>query len=91
MHIQNALAYEELNFPRSPFASGPLREVLSNPEHLIEKLTLFGHEVVPNLWRYFFTLDKIIHNLVAIAGEESTPDNRCKVGNVNCVRKNDRY
>ena len=87
MHIQNALAYEELNFPRSPFASGPLREVLSNPEHLIEKLTLFGHEVVPNLWRYFFTLDKIIHNLVALAGEESTPDNKCKVGNVNCVRK----
>ncbi len=87
MHIQNALASEELNFPRSPFASGPLKEVLSNPEYLIERLILFGHEVVPNLWRYFFTLDKIIHKLVTLAGEKSTSDNKCKVGNVNCARK----
>ncbi len=85
-HFQNALAFEELNFPRPPLGTLHLKEVLTNPEHLIEKLTLFGHDVVPNLWRYFFTLDKVIHHLATLPKKESAPNVRCKIGNVNCVR-----
>ncbi len=83
-HYQNALAYEELGFPRSPIGSP--KEVLTNPDGFIEKLTLLKLDIVPNLWKYFFSLDEVIHNLVTRAGQGSTPDVRCKVGNVNCVR-----
>ncbi len=88
-HYQNALAYEELGFPRTPF--GPPKEVLTNPDNLIEKLMLFEEDIVPNLWKYFFTLDEIIHNLANLPRKEATPNPRCMIGNVNCVRimKND--
>ena len=80
-HYQNALAYKELDFPRSPF--GFPKEVLSNPGIFIEKLLLLELDVVPNLWKYFFTLDDILTEQQE--GWLFYLDDKCRVGKFSCV------
>ncbi len=75
-HFKNALAFKELGLPKSPF--GPPTEVSSSPGSLMEKLLLFESDVVPNLWRYFFTLDDIIFR--GVRSWPSHPDKRCRLG-----------
>ena len=80
-YFQNALAFKELNFPRSPFGSP--KEILSNPGIFIEKLILLKKDIMPNLWKYFFTLDDMF-----VTGRNEWGygrDDRCNVGNVACV------
>ncbi len=80
-HFKNALAFKELGLPKSPF--GPPTEVLSSSPSLVEKLLLFELDVVPNLWRYFFTLDDVIFR--GVRSWPSHPDKRCRLGKAECV------
>ncbi len=59
-HFENLRAHREMGFPMSPFPGSQPQEVQSNPLVLYEKGLAFGHQVVPMLWRYYFTLDKKI-------------------------------
>ncbi len=83
-HYQNARAFDELNFPRSPF--GRPKEVLTNPGVFIDKLLLFDEKLIPNLWKYYFTLDEIFHTVTSIdAQSRQGADHRCRVGPFNCI------
>jgi hypothetical protein len=54
----------------------PPPPAFEDPFEFYEKLSRIGAEIEPNLWKYYFTLDKVLKN-----GE------RCTVGGVSCAYK----
>ncbi len=79
-NFKNAQAYDELGFPKFIVGSGP-KEVMTNPELFFSKLDAFGLEVIPNVWKYYFTLDEI---LFPRENTQFLSDDRCRVGTVSC-------
>ena len=52
-----------------------------DPHAFYEKLYRIGQELEPNMWKYYFTLDKVMHNTTRY---EPKPQS-CSVGGVSCV------
>ncbi len=57
----------------------------------MEKLLLLNIDVVPNMWKYYFTLDDMFEKVVLGKGPIHSSDHRCNVGNVDCVLRLKSY
>ncbi len=74
-------AHYELGFPRNPFREPKL--TYSNPQKLLYILTLDNKDIVSNMWKYYFNLDKMLERVTGDVGR------LCRVGNSKCSIKKD--
>ena len=84
-HYEYGRAYRELGFPRSIFGRPP-PAVSYHPLGFYQWLATFRLPIMPNLWKYYFTLDKIIQERDTTMHET---DDRCRIGSVDCGYKKD--
>ncbi len=86
-HFENARAYEELGFPVSPLNGKP-KEITNHPLKFYEELTDFDLPVMPQLWEYYFTLDRKIFDRTKYYGNNAyffkVANNDCRVGLISC-------
>ncbi len=82
-HYENARAYEEERFPKNAMGGKP-QTVTKDTLNLYEKLITFDLPIVPKLWSYYFTLDKI---LLHHRSYYRTVQDYCRVGPVPCGYK----
>ncbi len=79
-HYEYGKAYSDLGFPRNIFGKPP-PEVAFHPLNFYDRLTTFDLAVMPHLWKYYFTLDKIITERDDWMQRK---DHRCRMGSVGC-------
>jgi hypothetical protein len=69
------------------FSFKPPPSAFEDPTDFYEKLTRIGAPIEPNMWKYYFTLDKILKPVDYESNEATLLPESCYVGGVSCKYK----